>query len=95
MPLQEVAERLEIILSSVNSAVQRLCLAAVVQTEEEEDHEDDEGALAQDMNTRRELARSTIEAFFFSSCDKTDHLTDVLHWLRDAGELGGNDIGKS
>lgn len=88
MPFQEVADRLEVILSSVNNAVQRLHLAAIVQAEEEADIEDDEGVPSQDVTTRRELARSTIETFFLSSYDKTEHLNKVLHWLEDTGELG-------
>ncbi|XP_062391646.1 uncharacterized protein LOC134079564 [Sardina pilchardus] len=84
----EVADRLEVILNSVNTAVQRLRLANVVLAEEESDDEDDEvdEDAAQDLNKRRESARSSIEAFFLSNFDKTEYLNTVLHWLKDIDE---------
>lgn len=92
---QEVAGRLRVILNSVNTAVQRLHLATLLQAEEEADDEDGDQSAARDVNSRRERARSAIQTCFLSCFDKNEHLSSVLEWLNDTGKCGLPDVRKS
>ncbi|XP_041711923.1 protein FAM186A [Coregonus clupeaformis] len=80
---RDIAERLHVILNSVNKALYRTRLASAV---EEED--DDLLTQSQHLEEKRRRGQQlvTIQAFLQSNLDKENELSVVLQWLRDMNQ---------
>uniref|UniRef100_A0A4W5M5K6 Uncharacterized protein n=1 Tax=Hucho hucho TaxID=62062 RepID=A0A4W5M5K6_9TELE len=80
---RDMAERLHVILNSVNKALYRMRLASAV---EEED--DDLITQSQHLEEKRRRGQQlvTIQAFLQSSLDKENELSMVLQWLRNMNQ---------